>query len=89
MANFDCYTRYLHEHQAAQSLHTKEYKVNQSYRSFLIKAKDHPDAKRKQLQDLLVEPVQRISRYTMLLKGTELRDFESRSRLAVFALRLC
>ncbi|CAM0142254.1 hypothetical protein VKS41_002265 [Umbelopsis sp. WA50703] len=68
MANFDCYTRYLHEHQAAQSLHTKEYKVNQSYRSFLIKAKDHPDAKRKQLQDLLVEPVQRISRYTMLLK---------------------
>ncbi|GAB5588787.1 hypothetical protein Unana1_03687 [Umbelopsis nana] len=68
IANFDCYTRYLHEHQAAQALHTKEYKVNQSYRSFLIKAKDHPDAKRKQLQDLLVEPVQRISRYTMLLK---------------------
>lgn len=59
----------MHEHQAAQALHTKEYKVNQSYRSFLIKAKDHPDAKRKQLQDLLVEPVQRISRYTMLLKG--------------------
>ncbi|KAG2186736.1 hypothetical protein INT44_002962 [Umbelopsis vinacea] len=68
IANFDCYTRYLHEHRAAGALHTKEYKVNQSYRSFLIKAKDHPDAKRKQLQDLLVEPVQRISRYTMLLK---------------------
>jgi hypothetical protein len=69
IANFDCYTRYLHEHRAAGTLHAKEYKVNQSYRSFLIKAKDHPDAKRKQLQDLLVEPVQRISRYTMLLKG--------------------
>jgi hypothetical protein len=36
---------------------------------FSQRAKDHPEAKRQTLHDLLVQPGQRIGRYTMMLKG--------------------
>lgn len=56
------------EQSEAQKLHAKEYKANQNYKRFLTKVKDHSDFKRKRLQDILVEPVQRISRYSMMLR---------------------
>ncbi|KAI8081898.1 uncharacterized protein B0P05DRAFT_538523 [Gilbertella persicaria] len=65
---FECYRKYLLEQAEAQKLHAKEFKVNQNYRRFLVKVKDHADFKRKRLQDILVEPVQRISRYSMMLR---------------------
>ncbi|KAI8640505.1 hypothetical protein BD408DRAFT_419625 [Parasitella parasitica] len=65
---FECYRKYLLEQSEAQKLHAKEYKANQSYKRFLSKVKDHADFKRKRLQDILVEPVQRISRYSMMLR---------------------
>lgn len=71
MNNFECYRKYLHEYREAQKLHTKEFRSNQAYRSFLIKAKDDPRCKRRGLQDLLVQPPQRIARYVLLLKGME------------------
>ncbi|KAL0135138.1 hypothetical protein V8B55DRAFT_1553980 [Mucor lusitanicus] len=60
--------KYLLEQSEAQKLHAKEYKANQNYKRFLTKVKDHSDFKRKRLQDILVEPVQRISRYSMMLR---------------------
>lgn len=42
--------------------------MNQVYRRFISKAKDQKEFKRKRLQDILVEPVQRISRYAMMLR---------------------
>ncbi|CAO3616119.1 unnamed protein product [Mucor fragilis] len=65
---FECYRKYLLEQSEAQKLHAKEYKANQNYKRFLTKVKDHSDFKRKRLQDILVEPVQRISRYSMMLR---------------------
>jgi hypothetical protein len=38
------------------------------YKRFLSKVKDQSEFKRKRLQDILVEPVQRISRYSMMLR---------------------
>jgi hypothetical protein len=38
------------------------------YRRFLLKVKDQSEFKRKRLQDILVEPVQRISRYSMMIR---------------------
>lgn len=65
---FECYRKYLLEQSEAQKLHAKEYKNNQNYRRFLVKVKDQSEFKRKRLQDILVEPVQRISRYSMMLR---------------------
>jgi hypothetical protein len=56
----------LEQHEA-QKLHAKEIKSNALYRRFL--AQDRPGFKRRRFQDLLLEPVQRISRYAMMLKG--------------------
>ncbi|ORY97904.1 hypothetical protein BCR43DRAFT_255363 [Syncephalastrum racemosum] len=91
MANFECYRKYSLEYKEAQRLHAKEFKNNQAYRSFLIKAKDDPRCKRRQLQDLLVQPPQRISRYTMLFKDilrftpSTHRDFDGLQRALVKA----
>ncbi|KAG1044014.1 hypothetical protein G6F43_011525 [Rhizopus delemar] len=68
MESFECYRKYLLEQGDAQKLHAKEFKSNQTYRRFLLKAKDHPEFKKRRLQDILVEPVQRISRYSMMLR---------------------
>ncbi|CEP11512.1 hypothetical protein [Parasitella parasitica] len=68
ITKFECYRKYLLEQSEAQKLHAKEYKTNQNYKRFLSKIKDHADFKRKRLQDILVEPVQRISRYSMMLR---------------------
>ncbi|KAI9469015.1 MAG: hypothetical protein EXX96DRAFT_101325 [Benjaminiella poitrasii] len=65
---FECYRKYLLEQSEAQKLHAKEYKTNQSYKRFISKVKEVPAFKRKRLQDILVEPVQRISRYSMMLR---------------------
>lgn len=56
------------EQSEAQKLHAKEIKVNNNYRRYLSKVKDQSEFKRKRLQDILVEPVQRISRYSMMLR---------------------
>ncbi|KAI9258531.1 hypothetical protein BY458DRAFT_279964 [Sporodiniella umbellata] len=68
MKNFECYRKYLLEQGEAQKLHTKEYKSNPAYKRFLSKAREHPDFKKRRLEDILVEPVQRISRYSMMLR---------------------
>ncbi|KAI8374661.1 Dbl homology domain-containing protein [Radiomyces spectabilis] len=68
MAKFECYRKYLMEHGEAQKLHGKEFKSNQNYRRLLLKAQDHPQFKKRRLEDIIVEPVQRISRYSMMLK---------------------
>ncbi|KAI7861417.1 Dbl homology domain-containing protein [Spinellus fusiger] len=68
MPHFECYRKYLMDQEEAQKLHVKEVKSNQKYRKFLAKAKENPAFRRRKLQDILVEPVQRISRYTMMLK---------------------
>ncbi|KAI8354119.1 hypothetical protein EDC96DRAFT_516899 [Choanephora cucurbitarum] len=65
---FECYRKYLMEQAEAQKLHTKELKSNPNYKRFVLRAREHPDFKRKRLQDVLVEPVQRIGRYAMMLK---------------------
>lgn len=56
------------EQSEAQKLHAKEFKTNQVYKRFLSRVKDQSEFKRKRLQDVLVEPVQRISRYSMMLR---------------------
>lgn len=56
------------EQPEAQKLHAREFKVNQVYKRFISKVKDRSEFKRKRLQDILVEPVQRISRYVMMLR---------------------
>ncbi|KAG2200842.1 hypothetical protein INT47_001373, partial [Mucor saturninus] len=68
IANFECYRKYLLEQSEAQKLHAKEFKINQVYRRFISKAREQREFKRKRLQDILVEPVQRISRYAMMLR---------------------
>ncbi|KAL0078696.1 hypothetical protein J3Q64DRAFT_1824799 [Phycomyces blakesleeanus] len=68
MANFECYRKYLMDQKEAQKLHVKEVRSNQRYKKFLTTAKEHPGFRRRSLQDILVEPVQRIGRYTMMLK---------------------
>ncbi|KAI7904576.1 uncharacterized protein BX663DRAFT_502848 [Cokeromyces recurvatus] len=65
---FECYRKYLLEQAEAQKLHANEYKTNQNYKRFISKVKEVPEFKRKRLQDILVEPVQRISRYSMMLR---------------------
>jgi hypothetical protein len=49
--------------------HHQHTSSNIFYLLFSKRAKDHPDAKRQTLHDLLVQPGQRIGRYTMMLKG--------------------
>ncbi|KAI8876938.1 Dbl homology domain-containing protein [Backusella circina FSU 941] len=66
--SFECYRKYLLEQADAQQLHTKEFKGNHAYRRFLLQVRDRVEFKRKRLQDILVEPVQRISRYSLMLK---------------------
>ncbi|CEG74875.1 hypothetical protein RMATCC62417_10009 [Rhizopus microsporus] len=68
MQHFECYRKYLLEQGEAQNLHAKEVKSNQAYKRFLMNVNDHPEFKRRRLQDILVEPVQRISRYSMMLR---------------------
>lgn len=68
MPQFECYRKYLLEQPEAQKLHAKEFKMNQAYKRFLTKVRDQSEFKRKRLQDILVEPVQRISRYAMMLR---------------------
>ncbi|KAG0743566.1 hypothetical protein G6F57_000049 [Rhizopus arrhizus] len=70
MKQFECcYRKYLLEQEEAQRIHTKEYKNNLAYKKFLLKVSQHPEFKKKRLQDILMEPVQRISRYSMMLKN--------------------
>jgi hypothetical protein len=57
------------EQAEAQQFHTTEFKGNHAYRRFLLKVRDRAEFKRKRLQDILVEPVQRISRYSLMLRG--------------------
>lgn len=56
------------EQSEAQKLHVKEVKTNPAYKRFLLKLNEYAEFKRKRLQDILVEPVQRISRYSMMLR---------------------
>ncbi|KAH8555673.1 hypothetical protein BGW37DRAFT_478148 [Umbelopsis sp. PMI_123] len=68
MFRCECYSKFLSGVEDAQIINLREQKVNPAYRAFLDRAKDHPDAKRQTLHDLLVQPGQRIGRYTMMLK---------------------
>ncbi|KAI7872826.1 hypothetical protein BDF14DRAFT_33746 [Spinellus fusiger] len=70
MNAFDCYRKYLLGKKSAQKHQKREYIENQAFRSFLLRAADDPRAKewKGMLEGLLIEPVQRISRYTLLLQ---------------------
>ncbi|KAI8090008.1 uncharacterized protein BX664DRAFT_359485 [Halteromyces radiatus] len=68
MTHFSCYRKYLLEQHEAQNLHTKEMKSNPLYRRFVTQAKEQAVFKRRRFQDILLEPVQRISRYAMMFK---------------------
>ncbi|GAB5589182.1 hypothetical protein Unana1_04082 [Umbelopsis nana] len=68
MFRSECYSKFLQGVEDAQITNLREQKINPAYRAFLDRAKDHPDAKRQTLHDLLVQPGQRIGRYTMMFK---------------------
>ncbi|KAL0075807.1 Dbl homology domain-containing protein [Phycomyces blakesleeanus] len=69
MNAFDCYRKYLSGKRGSEELQKKEYAENQAFRSFIVRAKEDPRAKALEgtLSALLMEPVQRISRYTLQL----------------------
>ncbi|RUP11926.1 hypothetical protein BC936DRAFT_139932 [Jimgerdemannia flammicorona] len=71
MPNFECYSKFLLGAEESQAVNVKEQKTNGAYRNYLAKAKEHPDARRQTIQDLLVQPGQRIARYTLLLEHAE------------------
>ncbi|KAM3579420.1 hypothetical protein VKS41_008278 [Umbelopsis sp. WA50703] len=68
MYRSECYSKFLQGVEDAQITNLREQKINPAYRAFLDRAKDHPDSKRQTLHDLLVQPGQRIGRYTMMFK---------------------
>ncbi|RUS26597.1 Dbl homology domain-containing protein, partial [Jimgerdemannia flammicorona] len=60
-----CYSKFLLGAEESQAVNVKEQKTNGAYRNYLA---EHPDARRQTIQDLLVQPGQRIARYTLLLE---------------------
>ncbi|KAI9022246.1 Dbl homology domain-containing protein [Phycomyces nitens] len=94
MANFECYRKYLMDQKEAQKLHVKEVKSNPRYKRFLTTAKEHPGFRRRSLQDILVEPVQRIGRYTMMLKeilkhtNPETQEYEDLTNACTISSRI-
>ncbi|KAI9019351.1 hypothetical protein CLU79DRAFT_758414 [Phycomyces nitens] len=69
MNAFDCYRKYLSGKRGSEELQKKEYAENQAFRSFIVRAKEDPQARALEgtLSALLMEPVQRISRYALQL----------------------
>ncbi|KAJ1975166.1 hypothetical protein H4R34_004439 [Dimargaris verticillata] len=76
--HFDVYKRYINGYQHALECSSQLEKKNDSYRHFLARGRDHPACQKLGLSDLLVMPVQRIPRYTLLLtdllKNTPVND---------------
>ncbi|ORX51726.1 hypothetical protein DM01DRAFT_1083766 [Hesseltinella vesiculosa] len=68
MSRFICYRKYLMEQHDAQQLHAKELRCNTLYKRFIEDARQHPLFKMRKFEDILLEPVQRIGRYAMMLK---------------------
>ncbi|KAJ1923870.1 hypothetical protein IWQ60_005597 [Tieghemiomyces parasiticus] len=67
LCNFDVYKRYINGYQHALECSSQLEKKNESYRHFLARSRDHPSCHKLGISDLLVMPVQRIPRYTLLL----------------------
>ncbi|KAJ1968779.1 hypothetical protein IWQ62_001036 [Dispira parvispora] len=65
--NFDVYKRYINGYKHALECSSQLEKKNEAYRHFLMRGRDHPSCQKLGLSDLLIEPVQRIPRYTLLL----------------------
>ncbi|KAI8074445.1 hypothetical protein BC940DRAFT_44123 [Gongronella butleri] len=68
MSEFKCYRKYLMEQHDAQQLHAKELRANSLYKRFIDDARQHPLFKMRKFKDVLMEPVQRVGRYAMMLK---------------------
>ncbi|KAJ1987472.1 hypothetical protein H4R33_002838 [Dimargaris cristalligena] len=66
VSNFDVYKRYINGYQHALECSSQLEKKNESYRHFLARSRDHPSCHKLGISDLLVMPVQRIPRYTLL-----------------------
>ncbi|KAL1925780.1 uncharacterized protein VTP21DRAFT_663 [Calcarisporiella thermophila] len=69
MANFECYSKFLQGREDSRTCHLREQKTNSVYKAFLQKARDNPEVRRMALQDLLVQPVQRIGLYTLMFEN--------------------
>ncbi|KAI7855827.1 Dbl homology domain-containing protein [Circinella umbellata] len=69
IANFECYRYYVLNRTLADNVHATAYKENNSYKRFLDGCYRNQRFAQKEMGELLCEPVQRISRYTMMLKG--------------------
>ncbi|KAJ1658602.1 hypothetical protein IWQ61_002178 [Dispira simplex] len=80
--NFDVYKRYINGYKHALECSSQLEKKNEAYRHFLMRGRDHPSCQKLGLSDLLIEPVQRIPRYTLLLtdllKNTPVHHPDSR-----------
>ncbi|KAI9265182.1 hypothetical protein BDA99DRAFT_507974 [Phascolomyces articulosus] len=72
MVNFECYRYYVLNRSFADQLHQSKYNKNgnNSYKRFLDSCymKNRVRLAQKQMDELLGEPVQRIGRYTMMIK---------------------
>lgn len=67
-SRFEVYRPYLQAHADAEQLSVNEEKRNKTYRDFLEKRKYDAAAKdRLGIRELLVEPVQRLPRYNLML----------------------
>ncbi|KAI9322141.1 Dbl homology domain-containing protein [Dichotomocladium elegans] len=70
MAGFaECYRTYLLNYFNAQVFHASVMKNNSDYCRFIYEVLNDPQCENKTLFDYLIEPPQRIGRYTMLLKN--------------------
>ncbi|KAL1922314.1 uncharacterized protein VTP21DRAFT_9853 [Calcarisporiella thermophila] len=69
MVHFECYSKFLQGRDDAREYHLQEQKNNALYRSFLQRAQDRAEMRRRTLQDLIVQPVQRIGLYTLMLEN--------------------
>ena len=70
MANFECYRYYVLNRTFADKVHATAYKENSNYKRFLDVCYRNRRFAQKEMGELLGEPVQRIGRYTMMIKGT-------------------
>ncbi|KAJ1920645.1 hypothetical protein H4219_001203 [Mycoemilia scoparia] len=66
--DFNVYKRYINGFNHAAEQSTNLAKQNPLYKTFLTKAEEREECNRLNLTDMLIMPVQRIPRYTLLLE---------------------
>lgn len=65
-----CYSRFIDNYAISVKCIKKEEKENPAYIQFIKEASSAKETNRSTLQDCLIFPVQRTTRYHLLLKGT-------------------